>query len=87
LQEEFFSAITRLIESLPTRNPEREEFTTTQIPESEVEVLVDNRFYGICPKCGQQFDYSESDVGRLLGCRLCGCPMRLKRVHEADGHE
>jgi tRNA(Ile2) C34 agmatinyltransferase TiaS len=85
--EEFFSAITRLVESLSTGKPEPEERTTTHIQESEVEVLVDNKSYGTCPKCGEEFDYSESDVGRLFRCRLCGCPMRLKWAHEVDGHE
>jgi len=85
--EEFFSAITRLVESLSTGKLEREERTTAHIQESEVEVPVDSKFYGVCPKCGEQFDYSESDVGRLFRCRLCGCPMRLKWAHEAEGHE
>ena len=47
--------------------------------ETELEVLVDNKYYGLCPKCGRQFDYSEDDMGKLVRCRRCDTPMRLKR--------
>jgi hypothetical protein len=81
---DFFAAITQLVESLSLRKPKQEEHASTPTPEKGVEVLVDNKFYGICPKCGEQFDYSEADVGRLFRCRFCGCLMRLKWAPETN---
>ena len=45
-----------------------------------------NKYYGICPKCGTQFNY-EQDVGRLVRCRYCFLPMRLKGVGGIKGPE
>jgi hypothetical protein len=84
--DNFYAAINQLVESLTFKKPEKPE-PTIGTPEKEVEVLVDNKFYGICPKCGEQFDYNEADVGRLLRCRFCGCLMRLKWAPETNKHE
>jgi len=34
------------------------------------------------PKCGLQFSYSEADDGKLLRCRYCNTPMKLKLAKE-----
>jgi len=47
------------------------------IMEKEVEVFVDNKYYGVCPKCDTQFNYNKKDYGRLVRCRGCSLPMRL----------
>jgi hypothetical protein len=46
---------------------DEKELKPIQIEASEaVEVKLDNRHYGKCPRCGNSFDYRESDFGRLL---------------------
>ena len=47
------------------------------VKEKEVEVFVDDKYYGVCPKCHTQFNYTEKDYGRLVRCRGCNLPMRL----------
>lgn len=60
---------------------EKEEEPSKLITEKEIEVMIDNKYYGKCPRCGQQFDYNYTrDVGKLVKCRTCGLPMRLKGV-------
>jgi hypothetical protein len=70
-------SVNQLIESLSVKKPKHESEPVCPL-EKEVEVLVDNKYYGNCPKCGEQFDYEKVDVGRLLRRRFCGCPMRLE---------
>ena len=43
----------------------------------EVDVELDNKHYGRCPKCGDLFNYDEDSVGRLVRCRYCNLPLRL----------
>jgi len=46
--------------------------------EKETRVYVDNKYYGRCPKCHTQFNYSEEDYGKQVRCRDCFLLMRLK---------
>jgi len=46
--------------------------------EKETIVFVDNKYYGSCPKCRTQFNYSERDYDKLVRCRGCHLLMRLK---------
>jgi predicted Zn finger-like uncharacterized protein len=59
-------------------NCEEEKQPSVRLAEKEVEVTIDNKYYGTCPKCGTQFNYDDNDVGRLVRCRYCNLPMRLK---------
>jgi hypothetical protein len=79
----FYAAINELIDCLAVPKPKREPSKTAA--EKEVEVAVDDKYYGKCPKCGASFDYAASDVGRLVRCRTCNLPMRLKWKSEAEG--
>jgi hypothetical protein len=76
LWQNFYMRVDGLIESLTAKKPKIER--PTAATEEEAEVEVDNRYYGVCPRCGWQFNYSRSDVGRLVRCRFCNLPMRLK---------
>jgi len=76
--ESFLQAIDELIDSLAMKKPEEEKQPSAPMAEKEVEVTVDNKYYGMCPKCGTQFNYNDHDVGRLVRCRDCSLPMRLK---------
>lgn len=76
--ENFYKRINELIESLGVK-PEEEKQLSAPTAEKEVEVTIDNRYYGRCPRCGQSFDYDYTrDVGRLVRCRRCNLPMRLR---------
>jgi len=46
--------------------------------EKETVVFIDNKHYGLCPKCATQFNYGESDYDKLVRCRYCKVLMRLK---------
>ena len=72
----FQEAIKELTERLATPKPKIK--LPTHAAEKEVEVEVDNKYYGRCPRCGASFDYTSSDVGRLLRCRFCNQPIKLK---------
>jgi hypothetical protein len=83
LWKNFCTAINELIDCLAVPKPKREPSKT--VSEEEVEVTVDDKHYGRCPKCGRSFDYFKNDVGRLVRCRRCNAPMRLKWATEAQG--
>lgn len=67
--------LARIEKTLEEQEP-KSELTATSV--QEVEVVIDNKYYGRCPKCGRSFDYSENDIGRLVRCRRCHVQMRLK---------
>lgn len=76
--KDFNKAIDELIQRLAQPKPELEtQRPTPPTMEQEVLVEVDNRYYGRCPRCHTHFNYSPSDVGKLVRCRFCGLPMRL----------
>jgi hypothetical protein len=47
--------------------------------EFEVEVYLDDRYYGRCPICGTEFNYDSSIIGRMQRCQRCYTSMRLKK--------
>jgi hypothetical protein len=85
LWKNFHTRIDELVESLAVKKPKEDEQPSKAISEKEVEVTIDNKYYGRCPKCQVSFNYDASDVGRLVRCRFCNLPMRLRWAPEADG--
>jgi len=81
----FYARIDELIESHAAKKSKEEKQPTKPLAEKEVEVAVDNKYCGRCPKCGALFNYGASDIGRLVRCRFCNLPMRLKWASEAEG--
>ena len=78
--EKFYARIQELIESVDANKSEEKDQPSKPPAEKEVEVTVDNEYYGKCPKCHKSFNYDESDVGKLVRCRQCFLPMRLRAV-------
>jgi hypothetical protein len=74
---DFNASVGKLAKSLALKRHEEEKPLSKAATEKEVEVIIDNKFYGRCPKCQKTFNYDASDVGRLLRCRFCNLPMRL----------
>jgi hypothetical protein len=68
--------LTRIEQTLSEQEPKTE--PTSRVAEDETEVCIDKEYYGKCPKCGTQFNYDETDVGKLVRCRNCNIAMRLK---------
>jgi hypothetical protein len=85
LWKNFHARIDEFVDSLATKKPKEEKRPTKPVAEEEVEVPVDNKYCGMCPKCNESFNYDASDVGRLVRCRFCNLPMRLKLKSEAEG--
>jgi len=85
LWEDLQARIDSLMTSLSVEKPERDKTPKPRTRETEVEVAVNNKYYGRCPKCGHSFEYNKHDVGKLLRCRFCNLPMRLKWAPEAEG--
>ena len=54
--------------------------------EKETVVFIDNKLYGLCPKCSTQFNYTEKDYGKQKRCRGCYLLMRLQ-FKEAEKNE
>lgn len=73
-----YARIDELIGSLPVKKPRGEKELSKPVTEKEVEVTIDNKHYGRCPMCSMPFNYDSSDLGRLVRCRSCSLPMRLK---------
>jgi len=73
----FHESIDELIESVTVEKPEDEEPKEVKL-EKETIVFVDDKYYGLCPKCRTQFNYSSKDYGKLVRCRDCHLLMRLK---------
>ena len=88
LWRDFQERIDGLIESLAAKS---ENMEGGKKPESgvgeEVEVVVDNKYYGRCPKCGALFNYDGDDVGRLVRCRHCFLPIRLRMEEDQSNHD
>lgn len=77
--QDFRENLDRLIESFSLKEIRQAKTETECKQETELDVFVDNKYYGLCPNCGRQFDYSEDDIEKLVRCRCCDAPMRLKR--------
>lgn len=76
--DDFSARIDELIESPALKKPRVEKEPSKFVAEKEIEVTVDNKHYGKCPKCYTQFDYNDKDIGKLMRCRGCSRPMRLR---------
>jgi hypothetical protein len=74
----FYERINELIKSLSANKNEWDKLPSKHAAEKEVEVVIDGKYYGICPRCGSQFDYDDSFNGRLVICRYCHLPMKLR---------
>jgi len=83
LWKNFYAKVDKLIESHIAKRSKDVRQPTKPPAEKEVEVSVDNKYYGRCPMCGELFNYEASDNGRLVRCRSCNLPMRLKGDSEA----
>jgi len=75
---QFDNGIDELVKFLADKKIEKKAIRASYSVEKEIKVIVDNEYYGRCPRCGEQFNYSEKDDGRLVRCRSCQQPMRLK---------
>ena len=84
LWKNFYARIDELVKSLAVKKPKGEKLRGRLAAEKEVEVTVDNKYYGKCPKCGAWFNYNASDVGRLVRCRRCNLPMRLRGASQSQ---
>ena len=74
----FDAKIEGLINSLtgdPITPPRALETLPTEVEE---EVYLDERYFGRCPRCGADFTYDSSMINRLMRCRMCYTPMRLR---------
>ena len=80
--QDFSDNLNQLIESFSEK--EICKIETEVKRETESEVFIDNKYYGHCPHCHQNFDYTKEDVDRLVRCRNCNLPMRLKWKEEAS---
>lgn len=78
--ENFYARIDELVESLAVKKPKEDKQPSKAISEKEVEVTIDNKYYGRCPRCNCSFNYDDRDIGRLVRCRHCNLPMRLRGV-------
>lgn len=77
--------IERVAESLPEESTSSKLKVVEMQPEAEYEVYLDKNYYGRCPRCSEEFDYDEPLIGRLLRCRSCYTPMRLRRLPSLAG--
>ena len=80
--QNFYERIEELIESHISKSPEKRNQDIKPVPEKEVEVIIDGQHDGVCPGCKRRFDYNSSFDGRLVRCRSCNLPMRLRKVSE-----
>ncbi len=76
----FNNKLDELIKLLPEDASKPIPRPTVSVPEAEVDVYLDDKYYGRCPRCGADFNYNSSMIGRLLRCRVCFKPMRMKRM-------
>ncbi len=74
----FDAKIDGLINSLP-EDAITPTFALKTLPmEVEVEVYLDDMYFGRCPNCGADFNYDSSMINLLMRCRKCYAPMRLR---------
>ena len=75
---DFQNNLDQLIESFAEKEVKQIKEAETYTREVELQTLVDNKYCGACPDCGFPFNYSSNDVGKLVRCKNCNAPMRLK---------
>lgn len=75
-----FEKFSGKIEDVAKTLSEEKDTVTKKLPDlkREVELVLDNKYYGRCPECGASFDYDREDDGKLVRCRSCDLPMRLR---------
>jgi hypothetical protein len=76
--KQFYSEIDKLTDIFEVGVATKEKGKETYEIEKEIEVLLDNKYYGKCPNCLESFNYSKEDEGRLKRCSNCLQLMRLK---------
>ena len=77
LLKQFDDELTRIEQTFPEEL--KTEPVITSLQEQEIEIFVDDKYYGKCPRCGKQFNYDvKKDVGKLLLCRDCSLQMRIR---------
>jgi DNA-directed RNA polymerase subunit RPC12/RpoP len=82
---QLYAELTRIEKALADQEPKKAEATPNLAQEQEVEVIIDGKYYGKCPRCGAQFNYDEEkDSDRLVRCRNCNQAMRLKPAKGAS---
>ena len=77
---QFSNSLSCLIKSYSEKETKQTE--ASEYKSEETIVFVDNKYYGHCPRCHVSFNYSKEDVERLVRCRRCNLPMRLKWKEE-----
>jgi len=82
---QFYSEVDRLINFFEGGAATKEKRKEVYDTEKEIEVVLDNEYYGECPKCLESFNYSEKDEGRLVRCRNCLQLMRLRLQTQNQG--
>ncbi|MDI6846998.1 MAG: hypothetical protein QMD23_02560 [Candidatus Bathyarchaeia archaeon] len=80
----FYARIDELVESLAVKKAKGVKQPSVPLAEKEVEVTIDGKYYGVCPRCGDSFDYDASCDGKLVRCRGCNLPMKLRLKGVSD---
>lgn len=75
--KQFGESLDKLIEDYAE---EPEEISEEELEEEEYEVFIDNKYYGRCPQCHRQFNYDETCIDKLVRCRWCKTPLRLRKA-------
>jgi hypothetical protein len=75
----FDNKIDGIIKTLPEAVTTPEIHTMKISKEVEIDVYIDERYFGSCPRCGADFNYDSSMLNRLMRCRRCYAPMRLRQ--------
>jgi len=78
--KQFDDELNRMVETFPEEL--KTEFTTMPEAEKEIEVFVSDDKYGKCPKCQTLFNDLLVETGKLVRCRNCNIPMRLRKKPE-----
>jgi len=84
LWKSFYARIDELNKSFAAKGSREEKQPSAAVAEKEVEVTIDGKYYGVCPRCGDRFNYDGSYDGRLVRCRGCNLPMRLRLKRVSD---
>lgn len=83
--EDFKEKVDGLIESFEESDQDDEEDPVTPATgEEEIAVVLDDGYYGRCPRCRRSFNYDVGDLDRLVRCRVCRQPMRLKMSKDEE---
>ena len=85
LWENFNEKIDEMVDSLEEEADQEDDLQPVPETQKEVDVFVHGLFFGRCPGCHQAFDYDrDRDIGKLVRCRYCNLPMRLRRKEQGS---